>query len=783
MNSINPFVRRMLRADALCAIGVAAALCLASVAQATPARLNDSGQTRCYAGIIEQPIDIIDCNSFDWPGQDASHGRDAAQAAGTLTKVGAGEVAFDFTKVSAAGQDLPAGATFASGWACTRDNVTGLLWQAQPTHELSWGEARQQAATANAQTLCGVDDWRMPGLDELQGLVHYGKPAAPSLDEQFLPDSIVGFHWSGAADRTPGSRARVVNFRHGYINAVDTAKPASLRLVRGDTWHGEMIGHGDGTITEPRTGLMWDVCAVGTDAGTDCNGDDTVTTWQDALWLVRERNNGNWRGHNDWRMPNVKELATLIDAAQQRPAINTRHFPQAAAAAHWTSTSHHELPHMAWAVYFGAGNVFAKDKNTLARLRLVRDANASSAPGAAPDLLFSEGFDHNSTAVPDAVPALVELTTVGGAEVERHNYVDGTMTITGNDTGADFEGTIELKGRGNSTWQMDKKPYRIKLTSKAPLLGMPSNRHWVMLANHADTSLLRTEVAMSLGESLQMAWTPRFRQVEVKLNGEYLGSYQLGEHVRLGTNRVNIDEMTSADVDPPAVTGGYLLEFDRRLNCDTGFVSTRDTHVCIDNPKEGVIVQPQIDYMSNYIEQTENAIWSPDFTSPFTGYAAWLDTESFVDWFLVSEITANVDSRDATSIRNFKPRNGKLFRGPLWDFDLASGNVYYCPCADPEEFWIRDGLWYERLFMDPLFAMITRVRWDGLKTMRLNDLEQFIDQRARALGGVPGRNFERWPTDVTWTWPNSVVTGSHEGETQFLKDWLRQRIDWLDAHL
>lgn len=778
-------VRRNRRAAASLLL-VVTAMCLSAVAHALPARLNDTGQTRCYAGIIEEVIEVIDCNSYDWPGQDGSHGRDAAHTTDVLDKIGDGDVAFDFTRISAAGADLSSGEPPAGDWACTRDNATGLLWQAQPLHGLAWSPARQAASDANTTLLCGHGDWRLPTLAELQGLVHYGKSGLPSLDADFLPGSIAGFHWSADADRTPGSRARVVNFQHGYVNAVAAASAASVRLVRGASWHGGFVDHGDGTVSEPRTGLMWDVCALGTHADTGCAGTDEITTWQDALWLVRERNNANWRGHNDWRMPNVKELASLIDATRQRPTIDHRHFPAAAGAAHWTATTHHTFPHMAWAVYFGAGNVFAKDKNTVARLRLVRSGIADPGSGRAPDALFADSFDHAGT-MTLGTPPVVALTTANGAPVDRNDYVDGTITIAGNDPGSDFdfEGTLEIKGRGNSTWLMDKKPYRIKLTSKAPLLGMPSNRHWVLLANHADKSLLRTELAMSLGESLQMAWTPRFRQVEVTLNGEYLGSYQLGEHVRVGSDRVNIAGMKSGDIDPPALTGGYLMEIDGRLNCapEVQVVTSRGTRVCIDDPDEDDIVAPQYDYISNYLEHTENAIWSANFANPLIGYAAWLDTESFVDWFLVNELTANVDSARHTSIKNFKDRNGKLFRGPLWDFDISAGNVYYCVCTDPEGFWVRNGLWYERLFLDPLFAMITRVRWDALKSVRLDDLDRYIDARARALGEVPQRNFDRWPIDAGWTWPNSVVTGSHEGETAFLKDWLQQRIDWLDAHL
>lgn len=756
----------------------AAAAFTGSEGHAAPVRINDTGQTACYSGTTLEPGGPVPCDDRDWPGQDGAHGRDPAELDGGTGKAGSGIAAFDFGKVGAAGEVLPASASFAQGWRCTFDHVTGLLWQAGPTADLDRAAASAAVDAANSDRLCGHADWRLPGTAELQGLVHYGASGTPSADVDLLPGEG-GFYWSGELQ---DGAARVVNFDHGYVHGVPADRRAALRLVRGARHFGGLVHHGDGTVTDPRTGLMWDACALGDHAGRGCEGRDELLHWRDALLQVELRNAAGWRGHGDWRLPNIKELASLLEHAREG-RIGAPQFPNAKAAPHWSSTTAASAPFMAWALFFGPGSVFPKEKATLARVRLVRTGAAAEGPVPTPVRRARDPLALPDPAPPPARLPLVALTTDEGVPVDRHIYADGTLTITGHDTGHDYSGQIEIKGRGNSTWGMPKKPYRIKLADKAPLFGMPSSRHWVLLANHADRSLLRTELAMSLGESLNMAWTPRFQQVEVTLNGEYLGVYQFGEHVRVDPDRVNIVRMQAGDTGPEAITGGYLMEIDARLNCEpeVQVVTRRGTKICVEDPDEEVMVPEQHAYLGDFLDRLEDTLHGPGFADPATGYAAWLDPGSFIDWFLVNELTANVDAANFSSIKNHKDRNGRLIRGPLWDFDLSSGNAYYCACADPERFHVRNGLWYNRLFQDPVFAANVARRWESFKASRLDRIGHFIDARAAALGGAARANFERWSAAGEWIWPNSVITGSHDGEVEFLKDWLRRRIEWLDA--
>lgn len=376
---------------------------------------------------------------------------------------------------------------------------------------------------------------------------------------------------------------------------------------------------------------------------------------------------------------------------------------------------------------------------------------------------------------------IVRIITENRAPIEsKDEYIRATLTIDPN--GAAFEAfsaPLRIRGRGNSTWAMPKKPYRLKLDEAAPLLGMPANRDWVMLANYADKSLLRTHVAFELGNRVGLAWSPRFRFVEVFINDQYLGTYQLGEQIKVDTDRVNIPEPDEDDIEGSALTGGYLLEIDERLDGDVYFRTRLGVPFVLDTPEEPTPEQRA--YIESYIQQTEDAIYSPDFADPETGYAAYIDVDSFIHWYLVNEIMKNNDAIFFSSCWMYKQRDDKLFMGPLWDFDIAAGNINYNNNDDPTGWWIRKAPWINRLFDDPAFEARVRNRWSELKATQIDTILEFIDEWASTLSLAASNNFERWPILDQWVWPNAVVTGSYEGEVEYLRSWLETRIAWMDA--
>lgn len=759
-----------------------------SSAQTYPQRINDTGMTTCYAGAGDIDATPTACSNSNWPGQDGARGRDAAGP--SLPKVGAGAAGFDFSKLSAAGAILPAAAAPGPGpndWACTRDNVTGLTWRIDVATDVSWSVAALQAQQLNAGGgNCGFADWRVPTTNELLGLVHFGAPS-PAIDSNYFPNLAAVFYWSSDVDvAAPTQRARIVNLSAGFIHVIDRQAPASLMLVRGGAHFARAIDNGNGTVTDPRTGLMWDRCALGQTLSDGCAGEPDYRTWQQALQDAAANNGHFWRGYSDWRLPNAKELASLIDVSRRRPAIDDALFANAGSSAYWSSTTDLSVWRMAWAVFFGEGNLFAKDKATRAAVRLVRTASAASQGGAR-DELFADGFDLlelPATTPVDEVPTIA-ITTDGGAPINHDTYVSGSITISAAGQLPAYSGTLQIKGRGNSTWGMPKKPYRIKLDSKAGLLGMHEDKNWALLANYADKSMLRNRIGQTLGRELQMGWSPDSRFAKLTLNGQYQGLYELIETIRVSADRVDITEMEPGDVALPEVSGGYLFEIDQRRDCAANvfFTTAQNVPICIDTPDEDEIVPQQLAYLSGYVQGAEDALYAADFADPQTGYRAWLDPASFVDWYLVNELVANVDAATYSSIWNFKDRNGLMRRGPLWDFDLGTGNANYRTCADPRGFWVHDGIWYERLFQDPTFAAQVRARWDATRASVFDTLPELIDSQAASIAGAMPANTARWPIMTSYVWPNVVVTGSWEGELAYNKDWLLQRIAWLDANL
>lgn len=362
--------------------------------------------------------------------------------------------------------------------------------------------------------------------------------------------------------------------------------------------------------------------------------------------------------------------------------------------------------------------------------------------------------------------------------VSKDDYVNGTLKVDGNMEYFDglYDGNIQIKGRGNSTWYPEKKPYKIKLPIKSKMLGMPSDREWVLLANYFDKSLLRNKVGLEISKRFDMAYTPRSRFVEVFLNGSYLGNYLLAESIKVSSDRLNIKSM---DVNNPVDSTGYLLEVDVRLDGITNFISDRDVRFVVKSPE--VVPATNLQYIKNYVNKIESKIYSYDF-NPTTGYAADLDIDKFVDFYLINELMATNDACFFSSVFMFRDRGGKMTMGPLWDFDLSSGNVSYGHVSP--EGWSLDGsAWIFMLVRDPSFLARMKARWNQLKADKIFTLMAYIDQQANYLSNSQKENYLRWDMLSTYIAPNQVVTGSYKGEVDYFKDWIQRRINWIDAEL
>jgi hypothetical protein len=349
-------------------------------------------------------------------------------------------------------------------------------------------------------------------------------------------------------------------------------------------------------------------------------------------------------------------------------------------------------------------------------------------------------------------------------------------------TGEQISGSTDIKGRGNSTWGMPKKPYSLKLTTKTPLLGMPTHKRWNLLANYSDKTLLRTDVAFTIGNILQdgLKWTPRSRHVQLYLNNEYQGVYQLVEAIKIDENRVDIKSISKKNPQR-----GYILEIDARGGEAFHFTTTQGVVFNCSDPDEDLDeiitgdTRTLFEKIQTDVQYVEDVLYSDEFSDPDEGYRKYLDVDSFIDWYLVNEITKNNDAIFWSSVYMYYDGE-KYCMGPVWDFDISLGNVDYNSNDNPQGFWIKNSAWISRLFEDPTFVSQVKNRWN-MKRAEFYALPQYIDARAAYLNDAQAQNFRMWDILGIYVWPNAAVPGSYQGEIGYLKTWFANRLAWLDT--
>ncbi|HRH69515.1 MAG TPA: CotH kinase family protein [Flavobacteriales bacterium] len=377
-----------------------------------------------------------------------------------------------------------------------------------------------------------------------------------------------------------------------------------------------------------------------------------------------------------------------------------------------------------------------------------------------------------------------------------------------------YDGVIGIELRGFSSQNLSpKKSYAVELWDvtgaevTAPILDMPPESDWVLSANYFDKSLMNNTLTFHLAQGMGH-YAPRHRHVEVVLNGEYQGVYVLMEKIKRGGGRVDIAKLDPLEIAGDDLTGGYILSVDRNNGPDNGWVSPYAPVVSGDGqqvyleyryPKPENIVPEQAAYIQAFVDSFETALAGDEFTDPGSGYAAFADVPSFIDFFLLNELARNVDGYRLSSFL-YKDKNsngGKLHAGPVWDFDIAWGNADYCRGSDvtgwAHEFGDECGgdgnqvpFWWSRLLEDPNYAEAVRCRWNDLRQGLLSvpAMNAYCDSVAGLLNAAQQHNFSIWPILGQYVWPNpSPIPTTYAGEVQELKDWVLARSEWLDANL
>jgi hypothetical protein len=393
-----------------------------------------------------------------------------------------------------------------------------------------------------------------------------------------------------------------------------------------------------------------------------------------------------------------------------------------------------------------------------------------------------------------SLPRIAELfieTENHAPIVSKEDYINATLTMLTYD-GSNQPLTvlpaqpIEIRGRGNSTFYMPKMPYRIKFPSKTALTGEYKEKTWVLLANYTDQTLLRNYLAYNLARDLGMGFAPTAMFVDLYLNGDYVGNYLVTDQIEVTSNRVNV-ERNSVEADT-----GYLLELDQRLwetpegieNWD--YFNVEGYLFAIKYPKtdEEYFNQAQFDYIVNAMNTLFQTLRNKQ------DYSALIDERSFVDWFIVNEWFKNVDS-GYSSVYLHKDKGGPFVMGPVWDFDLSSGNQQPQLSAQlrgPEGWYTarpdKNPLYYY-LMQYPSFRTALKNRWNELYPQILPNLIDRIDPTAEAIAYSRAMNFQRWDVigknNEWYTNPEILALDTYEEQVAFLHDYLQTRMQWLNA--
>ena len=430
--------------------------------------------------------------------------------------------------------------------------------------------------------------------------------------------------------------------------------------------------------------------------------------------------------------------------------------------------------------------------------RYVRYVGPKSAGNVVPQVTYygeeGEGDDSQLYQITN-LPMIVMHTQNEAKVVSRDDYLPGIASIISDGGQAVMTDSREVRGRGNGTWTLDKKPYKLKFRKKHSVLGLPAKaKKWVLLANHQDKSLMRNLVSFEMSKQIGMRYTPAGTPVDVVLNGEYMGNFDIYDQMEVKKNRIEVTEMSPLDNTEPNISGGYLLELDGYASKEPVhfYSATYNAPITVHYPEPDAITKEQVAYIKEHYNEMERRIFSSDPLNPETGISSYVDVESFLKRFLLEEATANADSY--WSVYIMKERNDDRFIfSPAWDLDhtydifapsspASSFNDYQCLVKGSNQGNIR-GIISKIIetYNDSLVYLWTKFRLrDGLT---YEHYEHYIDSVASLIDESQRLNFIRWPVlDVELPF-GTGIRYTYENEVKFLKETLKTRLEWMDQHV
>jgi hypothetical protein len=421
----------------------------------------------------------------------------------------------------------------------------------------------------------------------------------------------------------------------------------------------------------------------------------------------------------------------------------------------------------------------------------------------------------------EATPVNLQLPQISintnGATIIDEPKIMADMVVMENDV-VDFSGLIGIEIRGSSSQMFPKKQFGLETRDASEegidvsILGLPEEEDWILYAPYSDKSLIRNVLIYDLARDIGR-YASRVNFAEVSINGNYNGLYVFMEKLKRDANRIDINKLKEDENSGEDVTGGYILKIDKADGADETLYTevnaitsdyapinatlNQKIHFVYDTPDEEDITAEQRQYITNYMNAFEDALAADNFTDINDGYAKYIDVDSFMDFFLLNELSNNVDGfRLSTWLT--KEKSEKLKMGPIWDFNLAFGNANYCGGGETNvwaykfnercsnDTWLIP-FWWERLLSDPVFVSQLQNRWDELRSGAFSN--QYIINKINSYtetlnaAGAIDANFEKWPVLTEYVWPNNYVGNTYSSEVTYLKTWINDRLSWLDTSI
>lgn len=386
---------------------------------------------------------------------------------------------------------------------------------------------------------------------------------------------------------------------------------------------------------------------------------------------------------------------------------------------------------------------------------------------------------YNSNGIP-----VITIKTEGAAAVpnDKTQSIGCTIKVVDpTESTENVSGEGKIHGRGNATWNYEKKPYKIKFNEKVSVCGFPANRDWVLLAHYCDKSLLRETFMFTLSEYIGLPYTVRHQFVELFLNGAYQGVYLLTEQVEEGKERV------------PVKKDGYILELDNYWNKEPLNITTeRGHHFTFKYPKvmeEGgmFVGDESYNFILDYMNRFEAALYGSDYRDPQKGYRPFVDEYTFARWYIVQEIIGNYDTNMYITL---KDRSSKLELYPVWDAEWSMGlagtgpNGWATPPQKPiiEGNIKRSQTFIYQMMHDPYFISLVKSEWSSLKA-KLPNVKSDMRAYAASIERAQRDNFKRWPILDKYISVGLIHLDSWEAEVDYVFDFFDKRCAWFDSWL